>query len=161
MRPPLQDFQSWAPHHLSVAVFLERFNILPTPNDERRIIADLLADAEQRPPLQVSVLDHPLCLYIHAIECGELRNVVAYKWWQQWREYVDFDAPTTGDDVGPGRHGRRPSFFQQKQRPTAIDNSDLQCQHDQHLLRDDLQEDYDYVLLPPAAHDMLHSWYTF
>lgn len=85
---------------------------------------------------------------------------MAYKWWQQWREYVDFDAPAS-EDVEPGRHTRRPSFFQQKQRPTAIDNSDLQCQHDQHLLRDGLQENYDYVLLPPAAHDMLHSWYPF
>lgn len=145
------SFLHWSAKHVN-ALFrlLELFEIVPSPDKERRLIRDIL----KSPDSESSWF------------------VISYKWVQLWRAYVgwaDGDLASLGLPGSPRVHAMlstvdmvscTSSVLQERlgERPPAINNSDLEGEL-KGALRANLVELHDYVLLPEAAWRLLAEWY--
>ena len=151
--------------------FLELFEIVPSPDRERRTCARLLAGT-------VPV-------------AGSTWYVVSYKWIQLWKSYVRWtDADSVGtvwsaaaDTVSSPRsfdYDRSPpnrsiipamssldamsctsTVIQQRmsERPLGVNNSDLEATELKGALKPNLIEHHDYLLVPEEMWNLLVDWY--
>jgi hypothetical protein len=81
--------------------------------------------------------------------------VISYRWWRTWAQYVRWDdtaadletqmAAMSAEDGAP--------------RPGPMDNTDV-AGNDGLTLREGLVENYDYITVPAAVHDLLVAWYS-
>ena len=176
------DFLPWSGRNSQlVSKLLELFEVVPSPDRERRMCA--------------AILSKPA-------EPGSTWFVVSYKWMQLWRAYVRWidhgdssvwipGSPSasprvmhsTSDEIGPEGFvaaGRPVSFtssilhamssldamsctstvIQQRmaERPLAINNSDLEGEL-KGALRANLIEHHDYLLVPEEMWKLLQDWY--
>eukprot|EP00743_Colponemidia_sp_Colp-15_P007324 GILK01007909.1.p1 GENE.GILK01007909.1~~GILK01007909.1.p1 ORF type:complete len:1576 (-),score=341.81 GILK01007909.1:149-4876(-) len=82
-------FKSWAMDNLDISHLLNSFEILPTPQREKRTVKQLLDDMR--------------------LTAGETVYVISCKWWAAWKSYVDFDSEdsnthiTTHETVNTGQ----------------------------------------------------------
>jgi hypothetical protein len=127
------SFDAWLqtrPHLLQS--FLSRFELLPTPQQERAQIRFALSEVASS-----------------GLRLGDKWFVLSQSWWNQWRQFVRFD----NDELAP-----EGELFA---RPTAVDNAALQGDLFDAELKPDLVEGKDFVLLPETAWAKLIGLFSF
>jgi len=72
---PFDAFRDFAESNMEVHAFLHRFDVLPSVDQERRLIRQLM-DAASNAQLRV----------------GDTWYLLHYKWWTGWKEYAAYDA---------------------------------------------------------------------
>ncbi len=100
-----------------------------TPDEERKQVKELLNSCKMRD--------------------NQDWFVINFKWFQQWRAYVNEDEEAAS---GSGSGGPRPE---------AINNEELLVDpNDPNKLKPGLVENYDYVVVPNTVWNLLFSWYS-
>ena len=117
------------------------FMIIPTRRDEKRIIKELMQST--------------------AMTLGASWFVVSKEWWDKWCLYTGYNeeaTPTKSDD-----DDRRNSVMgsnNRNMRPIKISNRELLHEDSYfHILKKELRENDQFVLLPKSAWEQLHEWY--
>lgn len=78
------------------------------------------------------------------LEEGEIYYLLNTPWWREWKNAVGYDKFSTAPTGN---------------LPSAIDNSELLEDPENDLLKKNLSENYNFVILTKAAWDKLFEWY--
>eukprot|EP01083_Nonionella_stella_P098123 275856_1 len=127
---PFTCFASWAKDHIEVFRILEKFEILLSISDERDTIRRIVASSDRD-------------------KVGSSFCLIDYKWWELWTEYVGFY--DVKDDVIV-------EDLPCVQRPMSIDNLSLVTSAVL-ILKQDIEENEDFKLVPLQAWNCLRDWY--
>lgn len=128
-----EHFKQWAQENLSLEEALNCFEIIPSPEEEKKQIQ---------------------CHMVKAREwcTGTEVFLVAWKWWMTWTTYVRYN-----DSKGQA-YSRTVSTVV-GDRPVEIENEELLREGSEMELREGIREGRDFAVLPEAAWKALVSWY--
>jgi ubiquitin C-terminal hydrolase len=131
------QFKVWAKANLSLGEALSCFEVVPGPDQERKVIED------SAKPLR-------------EIDPGTTVFLLSQKWWEAWVFYVRYDDSRHRTASIPPRStstlvGDRPVEIENE---SLIETTTLICG-----LKRGLKEGIDYVVLTDAAWEALLSWY--
>ena len=103
----------------------------------------------------------------HIGQQGDRKYLISSKWWQNWRDYVNFNNYSFKNDSSnslslPDNSDKiiNTNDSQQYPRPGPILNNDLLLNNQSINLRPNLIENFDYVAVPSAIWKHLYSWYS-
>ncbi|XP_078151935.1 ubiquitin carboxyl-terminal hydrolase 9-like [Carex rostrata] len=114
--------------------FLSAASCLPcTPEEEKEIVVGLIKEADSN------------------MKDGDLYYLISHSWWMNWKSYVGFGISAAITENGTHNDPR----------PGEIDNSKLVSEGTSNglELQRNLQEDFDYTLVPHEVWIRLHEWY--
>lgn len=131
------QFKAWAKANLSLGEALSCFEVVPGPDQERKVIEE-----STRP--------------LREIDAGTTVFLLSQKWWEAWVFYVRYDDSRHRTASIPPRS----TSTLVGDRPVEIDNECLLETTSQLCgLKRGLKEGIDYVVITEAAWKALISWY--
>ena len=131
------EFKTWAKANLSLSEVLSCFEVVPGPDQERKLVESLAKPLQELDP-------------------GSAVFLINQKWWEAWVFYTRFDDKRHRTASMPPRT----TSTLVGDRPVEIDNECLMdtgsplC-----ALKRGLKEGIDYAVLTESAWDALVSWY--
>jgi len=130
-----ERFKQWAQENLSLEEALNCFEIIPSPEEEKKQVQCHLLKARDWP-------------------AGTEVFLVTWKWWTAWTAYVRYS-----DSQGEGKAYNRTVSAIVGDRPVEIENEELLREGSGVELREGVREGRDFAVLSEAAWKALVSWY--
>lgn len=129
-----ERFKQWAHDNLSLEEALNCFEIIPSPEEERKQVQGQMMKVREWP-------------------AGAEVFLVTGKWWEAWTTYVRYS-----ESQGDKTYSRTVSTVV-GDRPVEIENEELLREGSEVELREGLREGRDFVVLSGAAWKSLVNWY--
>eukprot|EP01084_Bolivina_argentea_P013555 25449_1 len=142
-----ERFIAFASKSIAFDHLFESFMIIPTRDDECRIIKELMNDT--------------------ALKLGDSWFVLSKEWWDKWAYYTGYSDAPSADEIKDEKNDDddddmmdATNTAKRAMRPIKISNRDLLDEDSFYtILRKDLQENNEFILLPKGAWEQLHEWY--
>lgn len=112
---------------------------LPGPDDQKQSVRSLLQNHNES-----------------NMKLGDSFYLISAKWWNDWKEYVQWD-DTTEDTNGERVSSIRSPTVDTQDVPSAIDNEDL---WEGNEMKPGLMEGENYVIVDEKCWKLLKSWYV-